>query len=111
MVFPMDHVVLALTNLGNVKVCIKKRYLGLNFYWGTNCPPVEMIAADGKKRIFKAANIELLLRIVQSISSPKAKPFKRWLAKIGYERLEEIENPELAAKRMRAIYEHKGYSQ
>jgi len=70
-----------------------------------------MIAADGKKRKIKAANTESLLRIIQSIPSPKAEPFKRWLAKVGYERLEEIENPELAAKRMRAIYEQKGYSE
>jgi hypothetical protein len=51
-----------------------------------------------------------LLRIIQSIPSPKAEPFKRWLAQVGYERLEEIENPELAAQRMRAIYQSKGYS-
>jgi hypothetical protein len=49
--------------------------------------------------------------LIQSIPSPKAEPFKRWLAKVGYERLEEIENPELAAKRMREIYRQKGYSE
>jgi len=51
-----------------------------------------------------------LLRIIQSVPSPKAEPFKRWLAKVGYERLEEIENPELAAARMRELYKAKGYS-
>jgi hypothetical protein len=70
-----------------------------------------MIAADGKKRKIQAANTENLLRIIQSVAAPKAEPFKRWLAKVGYERLEEIENPELAAERMRIIYKEKGYSQ
>ncbi len=53
---------------------------------------------------------EQLLRLIQSIPSPKAEPFKLWLARVGYERLEEIENPELAARRMREIYRQKGYS-
>jgi DNA-damage-inducible protein D len=112
--FSIDDVVVALTDSANVKDYIKKlrkRDPELDFYWGTNCPPVEMIAADGKKRRIKAANTESLFRIVQSIPSLKAEPFKRWLAKIGFERLEEIENPELAAKRMRVIYEQKGYSE
>lgn len=112
--FSIDDVVLALTDSSNVKDYIKKlrkRDPELDSYWGTNCPPVEMIAADGKKRKIKAANTESLLRIIQSVPSPKAEPFKRWLAKVGYERLEEIENPELAAKRMRVIYEQKGYSE
>jgi DNA-damage-inducible protein D len=105
---------LVLTDTINVKDYIKKlrkRDDELNSYWGTNCPLVEMIAADGKKRKIKAADAEGLLRIIQSIPSPKAEPFKRWLAKVGYERLEEIENPELAAKRMREIYRQKGYSE
>jgi hypothetical protein len=70
-----------------------------------------MTAADGKRRPVQCANVEGLLRIIQSIPSPKAEPFKRWLAKVGYERLEEIENPELAAQRMREIYRAKGYSE
>ncbi len=57
------------------------------------------------------ADTEQLLRLIQSIPSPKAEPFKRWLASVGYERLEEIENPELAAKRMRELYKAKGYSE
>ncbi|HAR62928.1 MAG TPA: phage antirepressor protein [Candidatus Margulisbacteria bacterium] len=112
--FSVDDVVEILTGTPNVKDYIKKlrkRDKELDSYWGTNCPPVEMIAADGKKRKIKAANTEGLLRIIQSIPSPKAEPFKRWLAKVGYERLEEIENPELASKRMREIYEQKGYSE
>ena len=112
--FSIDDVVHVLTDSANVKDYIKKlrkRDSALDSYWGTNCPPVEMTAADGKKRKIKAANTESLFRIIQSVPSPKAEPFKRWLAKVGYERLEEIENPELAAKRMRAIYEQKGYSE
>ena len=77
----------------------------------TNCHGLKMEAADGKMRLTDVADTEQLLRIIQSIPSPKAEPFKRWLAKVGYERLEEIENPELAAKRMRDIYKQKGYSE
>ncbi len=99
-VFAIVDVVLALTDSANVKDYIKKlrkRDPELDSYWGTNCPPVEMAGADARKRPIKAANTESLLRIIQSAPSPKAEPFKRWLAKVGFERLEEIENPELAA--------------
>ena len=77
----------------------------------TNCHGLKMTAADGKQRMTDVADTEQLLRLIQSVPSPKAEPFKRWLAKVGFERLEEIENPELAAKRVRAIYEQKGYSE
>jgi DNA-damage-inducible protein D len=70
---------------------------------------LKMMAKDGKMRDTDVADTETLLRIVQSIPSPKAEPFKRWLAKVGYERLEEIEDPELASKRAREIYKAKGY--
>ena len=76
----------------------------------TNCRQLKMKAKDGKMRETEIADTETLLRIIQSIPSPKAEPFKRWLAKVGYERLEEIENPELATKRTREIYKTKGYS-
>ena len=76
-----------------------------------NCHGLKMTAADGKQRMTDVADTEQILRLIQSVPSPKAEPFKRWLAKVGHERLEEIENPELAAKRMRAIYEQKGYSE
>jgi hypothetical protein len=72
---------------------------------------LKMVAPDGKQRLTDCANTETLFRIIQSIPSPKAEPFKRWLARVGYERLEEIENPELAAQRMREIYQQKGYSE
>jgi DNA-damage-inducible protein D len=77
----------------------------------TNCHGLRMTAADGKQRLTDVADTEQLLRLIQSIPSPKAEPFKLWLAKVGCERLEEIEDPELAAQRMRAIYEQKGYSE
>ena len=111
--FSIDDVVEILTESIDVKGYIKKlrkRDTELNADWGTKWPLVEMTAADGKKRKIKAADAEGLFRIIQSIPSPKAEPFKRWLAKVGYERLEEIENPELATKRMRALYQQKGYS-
>jgi hypothetical protein len=71
---------------------------------------LKMKAADGKEYLTDCANTETLLRIVQAIPSPKAEPFKRWLAKVGYERIQEIEDPELATKRTRALYKAKGYS-
>jgi len=70
---------------------------------------LKMTAADGKKYLTDAANTETLLRIIQSIPSPKAEPFKRWLAQVGNERILEINDPELAAQRARALYEEKGY--
>jgi DNA-damage-inducible protein D len=77
----------------------------------TDCHGLKMTAADGKQRLTDVADTEQLLRLIQSIPSPKAEPFKLWLARVGYERLEEIENPELAARRMREIYQQKGYSE
>jgi len=65
---------------------------------------------DGKLRMTDCANTETLFRIIQTIPSPKAEPFKRWLARVGYERVQEIEDPELATKRTRALYKAKGYS-
>ena len=76
----------------------------------TNCHAFKMTAADGKQRITDLADAEQLLRLIQSVPSPKAEPFKRWLAKVGYERLQEIENPELASQRIKEIYRQKGYS-
>jgi DNA-damage-inducible protein D len=76
----------------------------------TFCHGLKLIAADGKMRETDCGNTESIFRIIQSIPSPKAEPFKRWLAKVGYERVQEIEDPELATKRTRAIYKAKGYS-
>jgi len=77
----------------------------------TNCHGLKLLAPDGKMRRTDCANTEGLFRIIQSIPSPKAEPFKRWLAKVGYERVQEIEDPELTSKRIRAIYRAKGYSE
>lgn len=75
----------------------------------TICRQLKLRASDGKMRETDCANTESIFRIIQSIPSPKAEPFKRWLAKVGYERIQEIEDPELATKRTRAIYKAKGY--
>ncbi len=77
----------------------------------TFCHGLKLTAADGKLRETDCANTEGIFRIIQSIPSPKAEPFKRWLAKVGYERVQEIEDPELGTKRTRALYKAKGYSE
>lgn len=75
----------------------------------TFCHGLKLTATDGKLRDTDCANTEGLFRIIQSIPSPKAEPFKRWLAQVGYERVKEIENPELASIRARELYQAKGY--
>jgi len=90
---------------------LRKRDEGLGCYIGTNCPQVEMVTETGKKRKTLAGNIEHLFRIIQSIPSPKAEPFKRWLAKVGYERLQETVEPELAVNRARKNWQAFGMSQ
>lgn len=75
----------------------------------TICRWLKLEAPDGKMRETDCSNTEGFLRIIQSIPSPKAEPFKRWLARVGYERVQEIEDPELATKRMRMLYKLKGY--
>ena len=77
----------------------------------TFCHRLKLLAPDGKMRETDCADPEGIFRIIQSIPSPKAEPFKRWLAKVGYERVQEIENPELATKRTRMLYKLKGYSE
>jgi len=76
----------------------------------TLCHGLKLVAPDGKLRETDCSNTEGVFRIIQSIPSPKAEPFKRWLAKVGYERVQEIEDPELGTKRTRALYKAKGYS-
>jgi prophage antirepressor-like protein len=75
----------------------------------TNCSQLKLVSSDGKMRLTDVANTKEIFRLIQSIPSPKAEPFKQWLAQVGYERIEEIENPELAQERMKEIYEQKGY--
>lgn len=77
----------------------------------TFCHGLKLEAPDGKQRVTDCANTEGLFRLIQSIPSPKAEPFKRWLAQVGYERVKEIENPELASVRARDLYQAKGYPQ
>src|SRR3989344_3726612 len=90
-------------------------------YWGvlkgrenqllTLCLQLKLPSADGKLRLTDCANTKNMFRIIQSIPSPKAEPFKQWLAQVGYDRVQEIENPELAQARMKEIYKAKGYSE
>ncbi|MEA3293740.1 MAG: Bro-N domain-containing protein [Euryarchaeota archaeon] len=76
----------------------------------TICLQLKLEASDGKLRTTDCANTEGIFRIIQSIPSPRVEPFKRWLAKVGKDRIDEIENPELAQERMKELYEKKGYS-
>lgn len=111
--FSVVDVIAVLTDSVDPKQYIKKmrrRDLELNNNWGTICTPVEMIAEDGKKRKIQAATIEGVLRLVQSIPSPKAEPFKAWLARVGTERIAETIDPELTIDRALATYLQKGYT-
>ena len=89
---------------------IRKRDKELGFYIGTNCPQIKTPTKTGKKRKILVGNTKNIFRIIQSVPSPKAEPFKRWLAQVGKERIDEIENPELTQERMKNLYEQKGYS-
>jgi DNA-damage-inducible protein D len=110
--FSVQDVIEVLTDSADVKQYIKRmlsRDEMLKSNWGTICTLVEMEAADGKRRKIQASDTKGLLRIIQSIPSPKAEPFKLWLAQVGSDRLDEIENPELATQRTRELYKLKGY--
>ena len=89
---------------------MRKRDEQLAFYIGTNCPQVEMKSSSGKKRKILAGNMKDIFRIIQSIPSPKAEPFKLWLAEVGKERIDEIVDPELTIDRALETYLKKGYS-
>ena len=111
--FSVQDIVEILSESKDVKQYIKKmrsRNPELNTNWGTICTPLEMLANDGKLRKIQASDTEGILRIIQSIPSPKAEPFKQWLAKVGAERIDEIEDPELAFERAMETYLKKGYS-
>ena len=110
--FSVQDVVAVLAESSDPKRYIKKmgaRDLELCANWGTICTPVQMLAADGKMRKIQAANTEGLSIIIQSIPSPKAEPFKRWLAQVGRERIEETIDPEQAIDRALETYQKKGY--
>jgi len=110
--FVVEDVVLALIDSKDPKQYIqrlKQRDPELGKGWVQIVHTLSIETEGGKQRMI-CANTEGVFRIIQSIPSPKAEPFKRWLAKVGYERVREIEDPELATKRTRAIYKAKGYS-
>ena len=88
----------------------KKRLADEGFEPVTSCNQLKMTAADGKKRLTDVANTQQLLRIIQSIPSPKAEPFKLWLAEVGRERMEETIDPELTIDRALETYQRKGYT-
>jgi hypothetical protein len=89
---------------------MRKRDAELNGYIGTNCPQVAMLT-NGKNRKTLAGKVEQVFRLIQSIPSPKAEPFKQWLAKVGYERLQEIQDPSLSMDRARENWKNKGRSE
>lgn len=110
--FSVQDIVAVLSESTDPKQYIKKmraRDPQLSANWGTICTPVQMLAADGKQRKVQAANTEGILRIIQSIPSPKAEPFRRWLAQVGRERIEETIDPEQAIDRALETYQKKGY--
>lgn len=110
--FVVNDVVETLTDTPNAKDYIRKmriRDKALAEGWGQFVTPLA-IQTEGGRQMLNCANTEGIFRLIQSIPSPKAEPFKRWLAKVGYERIQEIEDPELATRRTRALYQLKGYS-
>lgn len=110
--FVVEDVVLVLTGSKDPKQYVKRlrmRDAELSKGW-VQIVPILLVATPGGKQKMACANAQGLLRIIQSIPSPKAEPFKLWLAKVGSDRLEEIENPELATQRTRELYKQKGYS-
>lgn len=113
--FSVVDVVAALTDSENARDYWYKMKIRVETEDGaqlsTICRQLKLESADSKKYETDCANTEGVFRIIQSIPSPKAESFKRWLAKVGYERVQEIENPELATKRTRALYKAKGYSE
>lgn len=112
--FSMVDVVAVLADTTNPTDYLKKmrkRDVELGAYLGTNCPQVEMVGQNGLKRKVLAGNTKAVLRLIQSIPSKKAEPFKIWLAQVGGERLDEIADPQKAIDRAIATYREKGYSE
>lgn len=110
--FSVVDVVAVLTDSSNPQTywrVLKKRMAAEGNETVTNCNAFKLPAADGKMRKTDCADTEQLLRIIQSIPSPKAEPFKRWLAAVGAERIREISDPEIAATRAQELYRKKGY--
>src|SRR3989338_5239696 len=111
--FSVVDIVEVLTESGRARKYwsdLKKRLSEEGFELSAKIGQLKLASSDGKAYQTDCVNTKNAFRIIQSIPSPKAEPFKRWLAKVGYERIQEIENPELAQKRMKEIYKQKGYS-
>ena len=111
--FSVVDVVEVLTDSANPTDYLKKmrkRDPELGEFLGTNCPQVQMTTVTGKKRLTLAGDSEQILRVIQSIPSPKAEPFKRWLAKVGAERLNQLQDPELSIQQALRDYKRLGYS-
>jgi len=112
--FSIVDIVDALTDSSNPTDYLKKirkRDTELGSYLGTNCPQVEMLTETGKKRKTLGGTVQHILRLVQSIPSPKAEPFKLWLARVGYERIQDINDPSLSLDRAREYWMQKGRSE
>ncbi|MDP3734645.1 MAG: Bro-N domain-containing protein [Nanoarchaeota archaeon] len=110
--YSVIDVIVALTNSSNPRNywnMLKNRESEYGVELSTFCVQLKLPSADGKFYATDCANTESLFRIIQSIPSKKAEPFKRWLAQVGYDRVQEIENPELAQDRVKEYYELKGY--
>jgi DNA-damage-inducible protein D len=105
------HVLTASVNPTDYLKKLRKRDPELHDYLGTSCPQVAMRNQDGKVRITLAGSVEHILRLVQSIPSPKAEPFKLWLAKVGYERMQEIADPAQSLNRARENWQKLGRSE
>lgn len=111
--FSVADVVGVLTDSTDVKQYIKKmrmRDSALNANWGTICTPLQMTAADGKRRKIQAAPMEGIFRIIQSIPSPKAEPFKLWMAQVASNRIDQLQDPELSISQAMLDYKRLGYS-
>lgn len=110
--FSVIDVVQVLTDSNNPRnywSMLKKRELEAGIELSTNCVQLKLTSTDGKSYLTDCANTKSLFRLIQSIPSKKAEPFKLWLAQVGYERIEEIENPEIGQERIKEYYELKGY--
>lgn len=111
--FCIIDVVEALTDSNDPKQYIKRmrqRDPGLNSVWGTICTPHQFLSSDGKRHQANCASLGGVLRIIQSIPSPKAEPFKRWLAQVGADRLHQMQDPELGIQQSLADFKRLGYS-
>lgn len=112
--FSIVDVVAVLTDSSDPKQYLKKmrnRDTGLQNNWGTICTPVRMIATDGKLRLVDAADTQGVLRIIQSVPSPKAEPFKQWMAQVAAQRIDQMQDPELGINQAIADYRRLGYSE